>query len=262
MNKKLILLFSSALLLTACGSTTTSIEDKTTSDTKTDSLTSENSKAESSDSVKTSETSLISEDTEFSESSTFSEVESSELSEESSIDENKTTKTFIFKNSEMPTGDLTKSSTSDAFLNWLNADEVIFSSIVVNGYCQNYTNNEGEVRKTLLIGSRNDEGSIEFKLSESLKNIDIQLDIYVQAYHKEYSISGDSYLNVDTTAHLYVDDDKNFIDLSSDGSKVPEVVKKTYNIKDSFRFYNYLDAKNVPDKEGQRAFIHQISLTY
>ena len=168
MNKKLILLFSFALLLTACGgSTTTSAPDKTTSDTKEDTLTSENSKAESNDSVKTSETSLTSEDTEFSESSTFSEIETSESSKESSIDENKTTKTFIFKNSEMPTGDLTKSSTSDAFLNWLNADEVIFSSINVNGYCQNYTNNEGEVRKTLLIGSRKVEGSIEFKLSES-----------------------------------------------------------------------------------------------
>jgi len=162
-------------------------------------------------------------------------------------------KTFTFINNKdvFPTGDLTKSSSLEKFVNGFNKDGDYVTSINVSGAMQmlNMNNDECYIKSILQFGSQNSEGAITINF-----NVDVfEVKVEAQACWKSYNPGTGVTTSVDINAHLYVDKDEQDIDLSAEAGQEPAKHEKFFEATNkSVKFYTKVSK--------QRAYIHSLTI--
>ena len=200
-----------------------------------------------------------------SEGSSESNSEGGETSESSSEDMTgkKTLSVTFLNNTAFPTGGYTDKN-YDGFISAFNGDTDVLESYTAteNNLTQiiNNTDNNWYIKRTLQLGSRSGEGEIEFNFKYSVTKI----TFVFQAYWKCYKNNGTLTYNVDEYANVSVNSDANYVDLSAQAGKEPDMVTKTFNFDSvkKVKVYNEMNNSNVPDKQGQRAYVHSMEITY
>lgn len=165
------------------------------------------------------------------------------------------TKTFTFINNKdvFPTGDLTKSSSLEKFVNGFNKDGDYVASVNISGAMQmlNMNNDVCYIKSILQFGSQNSEGAITINF-----NVDVfDVKVEAQACWKSYNPGTGVTTNVDTNAHLYVDKDEQDIDLSAEAGQEPAKHERSFEVANKkVKFYTKVS--------GQRAYIHSLTIKY
>lgn len=273
MRIKSLLLLSAAFLLIGCSnneeSTTSSKEESLStsseSESSVDSSTEESSEEESSE-----ETTSESSEEESSEESTSesSEEESSEEESTSESSEEELTNTLdvtFLNNENFTTGGLDNANVANAFVEAFNGDtDLLLTATATGTNLVQITNNDSEVcyiNRTLQLGSRNSNGVLSLSFNYKVTKV----EAVVQGYWTAYQYSGIPVTySVDEYANICIGDDDNYVDLSSDGEGEPEQVTVSFEFNGvySLDLYNLMNAEELPNKQGQRSYIHSLSITY
>ena len=245
MKSKLLLVLAASFLLVGCNEST---------------ITSEESKSEES---QTSESMTSQEGSESSEASS-AEESSEEESSESIVQGNKTLSVNFLNNTSFPTGGLPAKDHA-SFISAFNGDTGLLASFTntEDNKVQICSNDSKDcyINSTLQIGSRSGAGEIEFTFNYPITRVTIE----VQAYWTAYSYSGQPLTySVDENANICIGNDNNYIDLKNAGGAEPEKVTRSFDFNNAtkLKLYDVMDCDNIPDGQGQRAYIHSMEITY
>ena len=199
-----------------------------------------------------------------------SEEESSEESLESSEEEQSkeqevNTLTVNFLNNGFTTGGLDNSAIQEKFVTSFNQESDLLKSATATG-----TNlvqiasidSEVDYIKTILqIGSRSDEGALTLEFNYEV----VAIEATVQAYWKSFQYSGTPLTyNIDNYANVSIGEG-NYIELSNEKwDEEPDLVTRTFEFEGvkTVKLFNEMNIDDLPNKQGQRAFIHSLSISY
>lgn len=254
MKSKLLLVLAASFLLVGCNeSTITSEESKSKESQTSESITSQEG----------SESSEISSEESSSEESS-SEQSSSEESSESIVQGNKTLSVTFLNNEDFPKGGL-PAKDHENFISAFNGETDLLASFTnsQNNLVQisNNTSEDCYINSTLQLGSRSGAGEIDFTFNYPVTRVTVQ----VQAYWTAYSYSGQPLTyNVDENANICIGNDNNYVDLKNAGGAEPEKVTKSFDFNNAteIKLYDVMDCDDLPDKQGQRVYIHSMEITY
>ena len=149
----------------------------------------------------------------------------------------------------------------DAFVNAANGVSDLITS--VSATSQNGTQIANNFSETMYISSILQFGSQKSDafLTFSFKYAVTEIEVEAQAYWKSFYQGGSGPLSysVDTKSNLYVGNNNNKMDLSTEGGQEPEKVKTSFEFDKSYsvKIYNKMDTD-----ERARAFIHSMKITY
>lgn len=264
MRIKSLLLLSAAFLLIGCSnneesttsskeeSLSTSSESESSIDSSSEETTSESSKEESSEES-------ISESSE-------EESKEEESTGESSKEELTNTLDVTFLNNEnFITGGLDNANVANAFVEAFNGDtDLLLTATATGTNLVQITNNDSEVcyiNRTLQLGSRSSNGVLSLSFNYKVTKV----EAVVQGYWTAYQYTGIPVTySVDEYANICIGGDDNYVDLSSDGEGEPEQVTVSFEFDGvySLDLYNLMNAEELPSKQGQRSYIHSLSITY
>lgn len=182
-----------------------------------------------------------------------------------------TLKVNFYNNSSFPTGNVLDNK--EGFISAFNNGEKtgdLFRDVLSDVSCNDKTrvqiaNNTSDVchiNSILQLGTRSGTGELTLKFS-SVPLVSVK--IVTQAYWTCYQY-GDNPItyNVDEYANICVGNDDNYIDLSSDGTSEPELITREYWFEHCFelKLYDVMNQDPLPDKQGQRVYIHSLELTF
>lgn len=262
MKSRLLLLLVASFLLMGCEEAPSSSESKEESS----SITSSESVEESSEEESVEESSEeASSEEESSEESVSSEEESSSKDSSSEYENTKTLDVTFLNNTDFTKGGLDSSSVASDFVNVFNGDTDLLASVSsVGTNLVQITNNDSDacyINQTLQFGSRKSDGELTLSFNHKVVKVNAVVQGYWTAY--EYSGSPLTY-SVDEYANICIGNEDNYVNLNSEGGAEPEKVEVSYNFDEvySLKLFNIMDNDNLPDKQGQRAYIHSLSITY
>lgn len=243
MKSRLLLVVATAFLLVGCN---------------------ESQPEENKEEISTSESGSTSEESITSQDSQSSEASSSDESSEEIIQGNKTLSVTFLNNTAFPKGGLPNSDHA-AFIEAFNGESNLLASFTntQNNLVQisNNTSDDCYINSTLQLGSRSGAGEIAFTFNYPVTRVTLE----VQAYWTAFSYTGQPLTyNVDENANICVDNDNNYIDLKNNGGAEPEKVIRSFDFNNAtqVKLYDVMDCDSLPDKQGQRVYIHSMEITY
>lgn len=176
----------------------------------------------------------------------------------------KVTLTFL-NNADFGTGELSKETPKNNFITAFNKEVNILSGITATGYVQMINNSSKDcyINNTLLFGSRTSEGSLKLSFNYNVIAISVNAQPYWTCYTSQEVLN----YSVDQYANLFVQNDQQNVEFGTvELGKEPEKVNKQFELSVSgtkeVTIYNKMNKSDLPDKQGQRSYIHSMEIMY
>lgn len=124
----------------------------------------------------------------------------------------------------------------------------------------NNTSDVCHINSILQLGTRTGAGELTLHFNSSPI---VWVKIVAQAYWTCYQYGQNPVTySVDEYANICVGNDENYIDLSCEASGEPELITREYELKcvHELKLYDIMNQDPLPDKQGQRVYIHSLEV--
>lgn len=165
-------------------------------------------------------------------------------------------------------GQLEQPATKERFINYVNGDTGLISSIDFEGKSTAGNLEFGEIEDGVVkkvqhnfwwLGAQSNTGTLTMNFAFEVTSIKLEIQAYYKQYVNTWEYSTPTIIpNCDTNSKLYIDSEEHLFDLSiEDDTTIPEKVNAEVNYSTPTKT---ITIGNM--EENQRVFIHKMEISY